>query len=199
MEFVDNSERTTLTLIRWGGAATVFGSLSYLAAGYLDRPGISGYTSALVSMLGVATPAFFLGGLVGLGSRLLLFRGEPSYVRGTGFVIGCLGTMLGVINAVSHAVGLEQTYWELDSVGNWWLALLFTGLTLIGMFTLLKEELRRLGALVLTSGLLGVGSSLTDSAFSGVLVPIRTAHVLFAALFCLCAIVWGWMLFRETF
>jgi hypothetical protein len=168
---------------------------------YLDRPGISGYISALVLVLGVATPAFLLGGLVGIGSRLLL-GGELSYVRETGFVLGCLGTMLGlvyeVIHTVIHAVGLEHNFWGLDSVRIWWLALLFAGLTLIGMVTLLKEELRRLGALVLTSGLLGVGSSLTDSAFSGVLVPIRTAHVLFAALFCLSAIMWGWMHFREV-
>jgi hypothetical protein len=198
---VSNSKSTTLTLIRWGGAAAISGGLSYAAAGYLDRPGISGYISALVLVLGVATPAFFLGGLVGLGSRLLL-GGELSYVRETGFVLGCLGTMVGlvyeVIHTVIHAVGLEQNFWGLHSVRIWWLALLFAGLTLIGMVTLLKEELRRLGALVLTSGLLGLGSSLTDSAFSGVLVPIRTAHVFFAALFCLSAIMWGWMLFREV-
>jgi hypothetical protein len=109
-------------LTRWGGAAAISGGLSYAAAGYLDRPGISGYISALVLVLGVATPAFLLGGLVGIGSRLLL-GGELSYVRETGFVLGCLGTMLGlvyeVIHTVTHAVGLEHNFWGLDSVRIW--------------------------------------------------------------------------------
>jgi hypothetical protein len=57
--------------------------------------------------------SFFLGGLVGLGSRLLL-GGELSYVRETGFVLGCLGTMVGlvyeIIHTVTHAVGLEHNF-----------------------------------------------------------------------------------------
>ena len=204
IDFVRESKRITVTLIRWGGAAAVLAGVSYAAAGYLDRPGMSAYTSALVALLSVSTPALFLGGLVGLGS--LLLGGELSYAGRAGFLVGCLGTMLGTIHAVFDAVGLRQTFWALASrpflalasVGNWWWVLFFGGLTLMGVAALLREELRPLGALVLTSGVLGWVSLLTDPSFIGVLVPMRPVHVAFAALFCLSSIIWGWIVFREA-
>jgi hypothetical protein len=61
-----SSPRTTPTRVRLGGTAAVLAGLCYGAAGYLHRPGISGSTSALVSVLSVAIPALFLGGLLGL-------------------------------------------------------------------------------------------------------------------------------------
>ena len=60
-----SSPRTTSTLVRLGGTAAVLAGLCYGAAGYLDRPSISGYTGALVFVLSVAIPALFLGGAVG--------------------------------------------------------------------------------------------------------------------------------------
>jgi hypothetical protein len=59
---VRSSRRTTPTRARLGGTAAVLAGLCYGAAGYLDRPGISVYTGALVSVLSVAIPALFLGG-----------------------------------------------------------------------------------------------------------------------------------------
>jgi hypothetical protein len=196
IDFVRESKRITVTLIRWGGAAAVLAGVSYAAAGYLDRPGMSAYTSALVALLSVSTPALCLGGLVGLGS--LLLGGELSYAGRAGFLVGCLGTMLGTIHAVFYAVGLRQTFLELASVGNWWWVLFFGGLTLMGVAALLREELRPLGASVLTSGVLGWVSLLTDPNFIGVVVPMQPVHVAFAALFCLSSIIWGWIVFREA-
>jgi hypothetical protein len=186
---VKSSECMTLIRVRWGGAAAVLAGLSYGAAGFLDKPGMSGYASVLVSVLSVATPVLFLGGLLGLHSQLLLGAGS-SFTRGVGFLLGCLGTMLGTIDAV----GSERTFLGLTSIGSWW-ALLFAGLTLIGLATLLKGVLRALGAMMLTSGTLGWVSLLTDPAFPGVLVPIRLVHVVFAGLFCLSSVAWGWRLF----
>lgn len=186
------SERSTLTRIRWGGAAAVLAGLSYGAAGYLDKPGISAHTSALVSVLSVATPALFLWGLLGLHPRLLL-GARSSFTVEAGFLLGCLGTILGI----SDAVGLEQTFLALTRIESWWWALLFAGLTLMGLATFLREGLWSLGALVLASGTLGWVSLLTDPAFSGVVVPVRPVHVTFAAVFCMSAIVWGWVLFLR--
>jgi hypothetical protein len=189
IDFVNESGRTTLTLIRWGGAAAVLAGLSYAAAGYLDQPDMSGYASALVALLIVTTPALFLGGLLGLG--LLLLGGETNVIAPTGFLLGCLGTIWGIIDAV----GSEGALVGLSSLeGGWWWTLLCAGLTLMGIATLPKEGLQRLGGLVLTSGMLGWVSLLTDPASPGMLVPMRPAHVVFAALFCLSAVVWGCVL-----
>jgi len=164
--------------------------LAYGAAGYLDNPGMSGSTSALVSGLTVVVPVLLLGGLLGLRYRLLL-AGERSFTRGAGFVLGCLGAMLGVIVTL---LGWERTFFELADLGLWWWALLFAGLTLMGLSALPSEAQRRLGALVLVSGGLGWVSLLADPAFPAALMPVRSVHVVFAAAFCLGCVSWGGML-----
>jgi hypothetical protein len=167
--------------------------LAYGAAGYLDKPGMSGYTSALVSGLSVVVPVLLLGGLLGLRYRLLL-AGERSFTRGAGFVLGCLGAMLGVIGAFVW----EGTFFELPDLGLWWWALLFAGLTLMGLSALPSKAQRRLGASVLVSGGLGWVSLLADPAFPAALMPVRPVHVVFAAAFCLGCVSWGGMLLVGT-
>ncbi len=146
----------------------------------------------LVSALSVAIPALFLGGLLGLHSRLEL-GARRSFARGVGVAAGCLGAMLGVIDAR----GLELSL-GLTSIGSWWWALLFTGLTLMGLATLSKGIFWLLGASVLASSIFGWVSLLTDPAFSGVLLPVRPVHVAFAAIFCASSIAWGLMLFVRA-
>jgi hypothetical protein len=102
---VQTSRRTTLIRIRSGGVAAVLASVCYGTAGYLDKPGISVYASALVSVLSATIPALFLGGLLGLHSRLLL-PSRRNVTNGIGLLLGCLGAVLGIIDAV----GSEQTY-----------------------------------------------------------------------------------------
>ena len=173
-----------------GGTAAILAGFCYGAAGYLDKPAISGFTSALVSVLSVAMPALFLGGLLGLHYRLLL-TSQSTLTSKAGLLSGCLGAMLGIVGEVV----LEQTpYQELMRITDWWWGLLLAGLTLMGLAAFPKEGLRPLGALVLISGALGWLSLLTDPAFSGVLVPMRPVHVAFAAVFCLSSVVWGSML-----
>src|SRR5829696_1140556 len=151
-----SSPRTTPTRVRLGGTAAVLAGLCYGAAGYLDRPGISGYTGALLSVLVVAVPALFLGGLLGLHSRLLL-AAQTSLVSGAGFVLGCFGAMLGIVGAL----GLERTP-PYSEITKWWWILLLAGLTLIGLAASSKGELRLLGAVVSISGVLGWVSVLAD-------------------------------------
>jgi hypothetical protein len=171
--------------------------LAYGAAGYLHKPGLSGYTSALVSGLSVAVPVLLLGGLLGLRYRLLL-ASERSFTRGAGFVLGCLGAMLGVIVALIVALGWERTLFELADLRLWWWAPLLAGLTLMGLSALPSEAQRRLGALVLVSGGLGWVSLLADPAFPAAPMPVRSVHVVFAAAFCLSCVLWGGMLFVGT-
>jgi hypothetical protein len=183
----------TQTRVRWGGAAAATAGLAYGAAGYLDKPGMSAYASALVPVLTVVIPVLLLGGLLGLRYRLSL-GGERSFARGAGVVLGCLGAVLGVI----AALGSGRTFFGPTSIGHWWWAPLFAGLTLMGLSALPLVAQRRLGALVLASGALGWVSLLTDPAFPGALVPVRPVHVAFAAAFCLSSVFWGGMLFVGT-
>jgi hypothetical protein len=172
------------TRVRLGGTAAILAGLCYGAAGYLDRAGISGFTGALVSVLSVAIPALFLGGLLGLHTRLLL-ASRMSFASGTGFVLGCFGSVLGIVGVLGSA---RPPY---SQITVWWWVPLLAGLTLMGLFSCLKEGLRLLGTVVSISGAIGWVSLLTDPAFSGVLVPMRSIHVAFAAAFCLSCVVWG--------
>jgi hypothetical protein len=95
------------------------------------------------------------------------------------------GTVLGLLDGMD--------WWEPD----WWIALL-VGLTAVGLEMVFGKASRLLGVLVLASGTFGWVSLLTDSAFSGVLVPMRPVHVAFAALFCLSCLAWGVALFRKA-
>src|SRR5215213_5827921 len=190
-----SSPRTTPTRARLGGTAAVLAGLCYGAAGYFHRPGISGYTGALVSVLLMALPALFLGGLLGLHARLPDATQTEDFASSAGFVgfvFGCFGAVLGI----AGALGLEGTIASaLGSAGTaltffYW-GLLLAGLTLMGLAASLTGGLRLLGAVVSISGALGWVSLLTDPAFFGVLVPMRTVHVAFAAAFCLSWVVWG--------
>jgi hypothetical protein len=170
-------------LTRWGGAAACLAALSYVAWGYLDDSEASAFVmGTLVPALSVATPALFLGGFVGLYSRL---AAGGSTLRRIGLLVGMLGTVLGLV----HELGWLES--------DWW-PLLFVGLVVTGVSTIVEGASRRLGTLVLASGTLGVVSLLTDPAFPGVVVPARPAHVAFAALFCLSCVAWGWSLLRGT-
>src|SRR5918998_5039737 len=118
-----SSLRTTPTRARLGGTAAVLAGLCYGAAGYFDRPGISGYTDALVSVLSVAIPALFLGGLLGLQARLpdatqTDFASSAGIV---GFLLGGFGAVLDIAGALGLA-GTATTFF-------WW-GLFLAGLTL---------------------------------------------------------------------
>src|ERR671921_2814837 len=189
-----SSPRTTPTRARLGGTAAVLAGLCYGAAGYLDTPASSGYTGALVSVLSMALPALFLGGLLGLHARLpdatqTDFASSAGFV---GFVSGCFGAVLGIAGAlglngtIAGALGLERTA---ITFIHW--VLLLDGLTLMGLAASLRGGLRLLGVVVSISGALGWVSVLTDPASSYVLVPMRPVHVAFAAAFCLSWVVWG--------
>jgi hypothetical protein len=193
-----SSPRTSPTRARLGGTAAVLAGLCYGAAGYLDIPASSGYTGALVSVLSVALPALFLGGLLGLQARLpdaIRTEDFASSAGIAGFVFGCFGAVLGI----ASELGLEGTIAGAlrlpgTAIPFFYWVLLLAGLTLMGLAASLTGGLRLLGTVVSISGALGWVSLLTDPAFSGVLVPMRPVHVTFAAAFCLSWVVWGALL-----
>jgi hypothetical protein len=176
--------RTKLSRVRLGGTAAILAGLCYGAAGYLDKPGISGYIDAFVGVLSVAVPALFLWGLLGLRTQLppATQTDFASSAGVVGLVLGCLGAVLGAVGALRLK---EMAITEL-----WWV-LLLVGLTLMGLAAFSKGRRRLLGAVVSISAALGWVSLLTDPAFFGVLVPVRSVHVAFAAAFCLSTVVWG--------
>jgi hypothetical protein len=191
-----SSPRTRPTRARLGGTAAVLAGLCYGAAGYLDRPGISGYIDALLSVLSVAFLALLLGGLLGLHARLpdATQTDFASSAGVAGFVFGCFGAVLGIAwelglggTPIAWKLGLGET----ETTFFWWWVLLLAGLTLMGLAASLRGGLRLLGAVVSISGALGWVSVLTDPASSYVLVPVRPVHVAFAAAFCLSTVVWG--------
>jgi hypothetical protein len=188
------------SLARWGGTAACLGGISYGAYGYFsDNPDMSRIViTAVIPLLKLATPALFLGGLVGLhfwlGSQ---FGGGGSRLERAGVVLGLLGSVVGLLGSVvdeEHRMGLWATLPHLGGGRT----LLYTGLTVVGVATLGRDAPRLLGALVLGSGTLGWVSLLTDPGYSGLLVSMRLLHVAFAALFCLSCVVWGGVLFSEA-
>jgi hypothetical protein len=110
-------ETSSPSVARWGAAAACLGGISYGAWGYLDNPDASGFgIGDVVPVLGVTTPALFLGGLVGLYSWL---GGGGSPLTRTALVVGLVGTVLGVFD------GLD--WWESDR----WIPL-YAALTVVG-------------------------------------------------------------------
>lgn len=193
-------EASSPPLARWGGVAACLGGISYGAYGYLsDNPDMPRLLiEAVVPLLKVATWALFFGALVGLhcwlGSRL--GGGGSRLLERAGVVVGLLASVVGLLASVvdeEHGMGLWATLPQGKEQ-----TLLYTGLTVVGVATLVKDAPRLLGAMVLASGTLGLVSLLTDPDFSGVLVPVQPLHVAFAALFCLSCVAWGWILFRGV-
>ncbi len=150
-------------LARWGGVATCLGGISYGAYGYFsDNPDMPRLViAAVIPLLKLATPALFLGGLVGLHSWLGSRFGGGSRLERAGVVLGLLGSVVGLLGSVvdeERGMGLWATLPHLGGGRT----LLYTGLRGVGVATLSKDAPRLLGALVLGSGTLGwVSFSLT--------------------------------------
>jgi len=111
-------EASSRTLARWGAVAACLGAISYGAWGYLDNPDASGFVIGVLGpVLRVATPALFLGGLVGLYSWT---GGGGGPLRRAGLLVGSIGAVLGIFD--------ELDWWEVDR----WIAL-YALLTAVGL------------------------------------------------------------------
>src|SRR5215213_11367382 len=86
-----------------GGVAACLGGISYGAYGYFsDNPDVPRLDiAAVVPLLKLATPALFLGGLVGLHSWLgSWLGGGASRLERAGVVLGLLGSVVGLLGGV---------------------------------------------------------------------------------------------------
>jgi hypothetical protein len=150
--------RTSLTgasseaLARWGAAAACLGAISYGASGYLDNPDASGFvTGFALPVLEVATSASFLGGLL----ALYFWAGEGGLLRRAGFLMGSVGTMLGLLDALN--------WWEAD---RWivlyvTLTLVYLGI-LVGLYFWPGRDSGSLRRITLPVGLVGTVLGLFD-------------------------------------
>ena len=112
------TEASSAYLARWGAAAACLGGISHGAAGYLDAPDASGFVIGIVvPVLGVATPALFLGSLIGL----YFWPGEGGgHLRRAALLVGLVGTVLGLFDGLG--------WWESDR----WIPL-YAALTAMGL------------------------------------------------------------------
>jgi hypothetical protein len=150
--------RTSLTgasseaLARWGAAAACLGAISYGASGYLDNPDASGFVIGFaLPVLEVATSASFLGGLL----ALYFWAGEGGLLRRAGFLMGSVGTMLGLLDALN--------WWEAD---RWivlyvTLTLVYLGI-LVGLYFWPGRDSGSLRRIALPVGLVGTVLGLFD-------------------------------------
>ena len=92
------TEASAASLARWGAAAACLGGISYGAWGYLDNPDASDFVVYVVlAVVGVITPAVFLGGFLGLYCRP---GGGGGLLRRSGILVGSVGTVLGLFDGL---------------------------------------------------------------------------------------------------
>jgi hypothetical protein len=164
--------------------AGVLGGVLFVVWGYIDRPNLSENREAVVHILSIVVPTLFLVAVVGL---CVLQR------RRLG-VLGWMGLVLNVYgwgwSAAVFAVG-KHFAWVFFAQRWWshylhdWLALMVTGLILIGIATARGKPLGRMGASAVATGAFGWVYYLTDA---GAVSEARSVHVGFGLLFSL-----GWV------
>jgi hypothetical protein len=177
------------------GVGAVLAGLLFMAWGYVDRPHMPLYLTIVVNFLSCVVPALFLAGVVGLS---VLCGRRVGALGWTGLVLASYGSVLGVVASIANVqsplyvyVYLAHRYvspYLLD-----WLALILTGLTLVGIATVGTRTLRGLAALLLATGAFGWVYYLTDS---GAVLEARPVHIGFGLLFSLGWVALGLALWR---
>src|SRR5215211_359923 len=176
-------------LIRVCGVGSVLGGVLFVAWGYIDRPHISENLRIATHVLAFAVPTLFLVGAVGI---LALCGGRIGVLGWAGMVLALYGSVLLVVANIVHVEPL--LYWYFAERG-WppslteWLAVMDSGMILVGIAAVGTGPLRVLGALTFAIGVFGWGYDLTDSAGVALEAAPRLVHVGFGLLFSL-----GWVM-----
>src|SRR5215210_8377140 len=140
------TETSSASLARWGAVAACLAGLSYGAWGYLDNPDASAFVIGAVGpVLRVATPALFLGGLVGL---YYWTGGGGGPLRRAGLFVGSIGAVLGIFD--------ELDWWEVDRWIPLYAALTAAGLGILAGLYFWRgrqgDPLRRIALPVVSAG-----------------------------------------------
>lgn len=180
---------------RWCGLGAILGGLLFAAWGYMHGNDAPSYFAAIEDALGFVVPLLFLVGLAGLYARC---RGRAGRLGGVGFVLGFVGSGLGLVNRfeVVHA----PIWAYVVGARGWspllliWLTWLLVGLTLVGITTIRTKALGGWDALPLATGLFGWVYYLTDS---NSIVEAHSVHLAFGVLFSLSWVALGYALWSE--
>ena len=169
------------------GVGAVLAGILFLVWGYVDKPHISPYLDAVVNVMSFVVPALFLVGLVGFS---VLHVSRIGALGRAGLIITFCGPAWGLAEGLASAGPLHAILAELRLplylIG--WLLPMLTGLTIVGIATLLTRNLRSLGGLVLAMGGFGWIYYLTDSS---AILEARLVHVGFGLLFGLSWVMLG--------
>jgi hypothetical protein len=187
-------------LLRWSGLAAMLAGVLFAAWGYLHKEGASARLDTLVGVLGIVVPLLFS---VGLSGFYAWSWGRAAQQLGLiGLMFSYIGTALGIFYRgleLSGTADAADRYSYLTGKG-WtpqlfdWLPWLFTGLVLMGIASMWTRTVRKGHRLPLAMGLFGWAYYLSDS---GGVVQMRLAHILFAALFSLSWIIFGYLLWSK--
>jgi len=184
--------------LRMGAVGSALGGVLFVAWGYIHRPNISENLKVATDVLAFTVPALFLVGAVGL---LTLCRSRVGALGGAGLIFALYGSGLA---ALANLLDVEPLLYDFFIQRGWpqslieGLAILNTGLILIGVATVRTRPLRGLGAMVLVTGAFGWGYDLTDGAGVALESAPRLVHVGFGLLFSLGWVVLGLTLWLAT-
>ena len=176
---------------------SVLGGVLFVAWGYIDRPNISENLRIATHVLAFAVPTLFLVGVVGI---LALCGGRVGVFGWAGMVLALYGSGLPVVANIAHVEPLLYRYfvergWPPSLIE--WLAVMDTGLILVGIAAIGMRTLRELGTLAFAIGMFGWGYDLTDSAGVALEAAPRLVHVGFGLLFSLGWVMLGLGLWRS--
>jgi hypothetical protein len=167
---------------------SALGGVLFVAWGYIDRPNIPENLRIATQVLACTVPTLFVVGVAGV---LVLCGGRVGVLGWVGMVLALYGSGL---TALANIFDVEPLLYDYFIMRGWprslieGLAVMNTGLVLVGMATVRTRTLRGLGVLALAIGAFGWGYDLSDSAGVALEAAPRSVHAGFGLLFSL-----GWV------
>src|SRR5215210_1352531 len=183
--------------VRGSAVGSTLGGVLFVAWGYIDRPNISESLRIVTRILASTVPALFLVGMLGVLALCGSWLGVLGWI---GMVLALYGSGLA---AVADILDVQPLLYDYFGQRGWpqalieWLAVMNTGLVLVGIATFRVISSRMLGTLVLAIGTFGWGYDLTDTAGVALEAASRLVHIGFGLLFSLCWMILGLTLWRA--